>query len=89
MAKQSKINHNEKRREMVLRYLEKRALLKKEGDWVALQKLPRNSSATRLRNRDCLDGRPRGYIRKFGISRVKFRQMANRGEIPGITKASW
>lgn len=89
MAKKSKINHNLKRSEMVDRYAKRRAELKAEGDYLALQKLPRNSSATRLRNRDSLDGRPRGYIRKFGISRVKFRQMANRGEIPGITKASW
>lgn len=89
MAKKSKINHNLKRAEMVTRYAARRAELKAEGNYEALQKLPRNSSATRLRNRDSLDGRPRGYIRKFGISRVKFRQMANRGEIPGITKASW
>ncbi len=89
MAKKSKINQNEKRRELIEAYAKRRAELKAAGDYLALQKLPRNSSRTRLRNRDMLDGRPRGYLRKFGISRVKFRQMANRGEIPGIKKASW
>ncbi len=89
MAKKSKINQNEKRRELIDIYAKRRAELKAAGDYLSLQKLPRNSSRTRLRNRDMLDGRPRGYLRKFGISRVKFRQMANRGEIPGIKKASW
>lgn len=89
MAKKSKINQNEKRRELIDVYAKRRAELKASGDYLSLQKLPRNSSRTRLRNRDMLDGRPRGYLRKFGISRVKFRQMANRGEIPGIKKASW
>lgn len=89
MAKKSKINHNEKRKELVAVYAKRREELKLAGDYVGLQKLPRNSSKTRVRNRDLLDGRPRGYLRKFGISRVKFREMANRGEIPGVKKASW
>lgn len=89
MAKKSKINHNEKRKELVKIYEKRREELKLAGDYIGLQKLPRNSSKTRVRNRDMLDGRPRGYIRKFGISRVKFREMASRGEIPGVKKASW
>lgn len=67
----------------------KRAALKAAGDWDALQKLPRDSSKVRLHNRCKLTGRPRGYMRQFGISRVTFREMASEGLIPGITKASW
>ncbi len=78
-----------KRQRLVARYAEKRAALKEEGDWEALQKLPRNSSYVRLRNRCSLTGRPRGYMRQFGISRVVFRRMANSGMIPGVKKASW
>lgn len=89
MAKKSKIIKDMKRREVVERYRDKVAELKKKGDYEALQKLPRDASITRLRNRDAIDGRPRGYMRKFGLSRVKFREMANRGEIPGVKKASW
>jgi small subunit ribosomal protein S14 len=89
MAKKSKIIKDMKRREVVERYREKVADLKKKGDYEGLQKLPRDASVTRLRNRDAIDGRPRGYMRKFGLSRVKFREMANRGEIPGVKKASW
>lgn len=78
-----------KREAMVEKYAEKRAALKAAGDWDALQKLPKNSSKVRLHNRCKLTGRPRGYMRQFGISRVTFREMASAGLIPGITKASW
>ena len=89
MAKKSKIMKNEKRKEVYLRYRDKVAQLKAEGRYDELQKLPRDASRTRIRNRDSIDGRPRGYISKFGISRVKFREMANRGELPGVKKSSW
>lgn len=74
---------------MVAQYAEKRAELKAAGDWKALDELPRNSSKVRLKNRCQLSGRPRGYIRYFGLSRVAFRDMALNGKIPGIRKASW
>ena len=74
---------------MVARFADKRAALKKAGDYEALDLLPKNASPVRLRNRCKLTGRPRGYIRYFGISRIKFRELANYGRIPGITKASW
>ena len=89
MAKKSKIVKNEKRREVVDRYREKARELKEKGDYLALQKLPRDASPTRLRNRDSIDGRPRGYMRKFGLSRIKFRDLAHKGELPGVKKASW
>lgn len=89
MAKKSKIIKEMKRREIVERYRDIIAELKEKGDYQALQKLPRNASATRLRNRDAIDGRPRGYMRKFGLSRIKFREMAHKGELPGVKKASW
>jgi small subunit ribosomal protein S14 len=89
MAKKSLIVKNEQRRVIVERYREKRLELKEKGDYAALSKLPRNASATRLRNRDALDGRPRGYMRKFGLSRLTFRALAHKGEIPGVKKASW
>ncbi|MFA5560258.1 MAG: 30S ribosomal protein S14 [Acholeplasmataceae bacterium] len=89
MAKKSKIVKNDKRREIVERYREKVAELKAKGDYQALQKLPRDASATRIRNRDAIDGRPRGYMRKFGLSRLKFRELAHKGELPGVKKASW
>lgn len=89
MAKKSKIMKNEKRKEVYLRYRDKVEELKNEGRYDELQKLPRDASRTRIRNRDSIDGRPRGYISKFGISRVKFREMANRGELPGVKKSSW
>jgi len=89
MAKKSKIVKNEQRKVIVERYRNKVAELKAAGDYEALQKLPRNASATRLRNRDSLDGRPRGYMRKFGLSRLKFRELAHKGELPGVKKASW
>lgn len=101
MAKKSKIAKNEERKEIVARYTERRLQLKKqlvdphgtdesrEEARVALQKLPRNASPVRVRNRDSIDGRPRGVLTKFGVSRVRFREMAHRGELPGITKSSW
>lgn len=78
-----------KRERMVEKYAEKRAALKAAGDWDALQKLPKNSSYVRKHNRCSLTGRPRGYMRQFGISRVTFREMALAGKIPGVKKASW
>jgi len=89
MAKKSKIVKEMKRREIVERYRDKVQELKAKGDYEGLQKLPRNASATRLRNRDAIDGRPRGYMRKFGLSRLKFRELTHKGELPGVKKASW
>ncbi len=89
MAKESMKARERKRERMVEKFAEKRKQLKQDGDWDALQKLPKNSSKVRLHNRCQLTGRPRGYMRQFGISRVTFREMANSGKIPGITKSSW
>ncbi|HAW21621.1 30S ribosomal protein S14 [Salibacteraceae bacterium] len=89
MAKESMKARERKRESMVERYADKRAQLKAEGRWEDLQKLPKNSSSVRLHNRCKLTGRPRGYMRQFGVSRVTFREMANKGLIPGVTKASW
>ncbi len=89
MAKESMKAREVRRARLVARYAEKRKKLLEAGDYVALQKLPRNSSATRLRNRCSISGRPRGYIRQFGISRITFREMASQGLIPGVKKASW
>ena len=89
MAKESMKARERKRQRMVAKYAEKRAALKEAGDWDALQQLPRNSSKVRLHNRCQLTGRPRGYMRQFGISRVTFREMAVSGKIPGVKKASW
>jgi small subunit ribosomal protein S14 len=101
MAKKSKIAKNDQRKVIVERYAAKRLELKKtlvdsnatdearEAARLGLQKLPRDASPIRLRNRDAIDGRPRGHLSKFGISRVRFRDMAHRGELPGITKSSW
>jgi small subunit ribosomal protein S14 len=89
MAKESMKARERKREAMVKKYAEKRAALKEAGDWDALQKLPKNSSKVRVHNRCGLTGRPRGYMRQFGISRVTFREMALAGKIPGIKKASW
>ncbi|WP_440709252.1 30S ribosomal protein S14 [Herbiconiux sp. YIM B11900] len=101
MAKKSKIARNEQRKVIVERYAAKRLELKKalvsptstdeerETARLGLQKLPRNASPIRVRSRDAVDGRPRGVLTKFGISRVRFRDMAHRGELPGITKSSW
>ena len=101
MAKTSKIVKNEQRRRLVERYAERRTGLKeiirrpsstpeqRAAAVAALQRLPRDSSPVRLRNRDAIDGRPRGHLRKFGLSRVRMRELAHRGELPGISKASW
>lgn len=101
MAKKSKIAKNEQRKVVAARYAERRRALKaviaspsasadeKADAVVALQRMPRDASRTRIRNRDAADGRPRGYLRKFGLSRVRMRQMAHNGELPGVTKSSW
>ncbi|WP_333617633.1 30S ribosomal protein S14 [Dietzia sp.] len=101
MAKKSKIAKNEQRRAKVERFAERRAELKaviknpnssdeeRFDAQTALNKMPRDASPVRLRNRDAEDGRPRGYLRKFGLSRVRMREMAHRGELPGVTKSSW
>ena len=89
MARKSVIAREAKRQKLVAKYAEQRAQLKAEGKWDELDKLPKNSSSVRLHNRCQLTGRPKGYMRKFGICRVVFRKMANEGKIPGVTKASW
>jgi small subunit ribosomal protein S14 len=89
MAKESVKARELKRQKLVAKYAEKRKALKAAGDWDALDKLPKNASPIRLHNRCRITGRPRGYMRKFGISRVMFRDMASEGKIPGLTKASW
>ncbi|MEV1115577.1 30S ribosomal protein S14 [Actinosynnema sp. NPDC049800] len=98
MAKKSKIAKDRQRREVVARYAERRAELKeiirtdpvrRDEAQRALQKLPRDASPTRLRNRDAVDGRPRAFHRAFGLSRVRLREMAHRGELPGVSKSSW
>ncbi len=89
MAKKSALARNEKRRKLIQKYAAKRAALKKAGDYIGLQKLPKNSSPTRYKNRCEFTGRARGYIRDFGLSRIKFRELANEGKIPGIKKSSW
>ncbi len=89
MAKESMKARELKRAKLVKKYAAKRAELRAKGDWEGLQKIPRNASPVRLHNRCQLTGRPKGYMRQFGISRINFREMANKGLIPGITKASW
>lgn len=89
MARKSLIARENKRKRLVAKYADLRETLKKEGRWEELDKLPRNSSSVRLHNRCQLTGRPKGYMRMFGISRVTFRKMALEGKIPGVTKASW
>lgn len=89
MAKESVKARQRKREAMVAKYAAKRAALKAAGDYDALDKLPKNASPVRLHNRCQLSGRPRGYIRYFGVSRIKFREMALEGKIPGLRKASW
>ena len=89
MAKESIKAREVKRQRLVAKYAAKRARLKEEGDYRALQKLPKNASPVRLHNRCQLTGRPKGYMRQFGISRICFREMAAAGLIPGIKKASW
>ncbi|MCE1199254.1 MAG: 30S ribosomal protein S14 [Marinilabiliales bacterium] len=89
MAKESMKAREVKRAKLVERFAEKRARLKAEGDYIALSLLPKNSSKIRLHNRCKLTGRPKGYMRQFGISRIQFREMASSGLIPGVKKASW
>jgi small subunit ribosomal protein S14 len=89
MAKKAWIARNKKRKRTVKKYAEKRRKLKEEGKYEELQKLPRDASPTRVTNRCSLTGRSRGYIRKYGISRIKFRELALDGKIPGVRKASW
>ncbi len=89
MARKASVNRDLKRQKMHDKYAAKRAELKELGDYEGLAKLPRNSSPTRLKNRCSETGRPRGYMRQFGLSRISFREHASKGEIPGVTKASW
>jgi len=101
MAKKSKIARDAQRRDVVARYAERRAELRaasvnphltadeRAAARAELQRQPRDASPVRLRNRDLADGRPRGHLRRFGLSRVRFREMALRGELPGVTKSSW
>ncbi|MNI36470.1 Alternate 30S ribosomal protein S14 [compost metagenome] len=89
MAKKSKIVKELKRQELVAKFADKRRDLKAMGDYMALQKLPRDSSPTRQKNRCAVSGRPRGYLSKFQVSRIVFRELALKGQIPGITKSSW
>lgn len=89
MAKKSIVARDAKRRKMIEKYAAKRAQLKELGDQEGLAKLPRNSSPTRWKNRCVETGRPHAYMRKFGLSRIMFREMASKGEVPGVTKSSW
>ncbi len=89
MAKESMKAREVKRKKLVEKYAKKRAELKEKGDWIGLQKLPKNASPVRMHNRCKATGRPKGYIRQFGISRITFREMASSGLIPGVKKASW
>ncbi len=89
MARKSLIARNKKREKTVAKYAEKRAALKEAGDYEGLQKLPRNASPVRVKSRCALTGRSKGYLGDFGLSRIKFREMANRGELPGVRKSSW
>ena len=89
MAKQSKISKDRKQREVIEKYAAVRKELKEAGDYQALAKLPKDSNPNRYKNRDLIDGRPRAYMRKFGMSRISFRQLAHLGLIPGVQKASW
>lgn len=89
MAKESLKARERKRQAVVDKYADRRKALMEAGDYLGLQKLPRNASPVRLHNRCKITGRPRGYMRQFGISRVTFREMALAGKIPGVTKSSW
>ena len=89
MAKESMKAREVKRAKLVAKYAEKRAQLKKEGNYEALQALPKNASPVRLHNRCKITGRPKGYVRQFGVSRIQLREMASAGLIPGLRKASW
>jgi small subunit ribosomal protein S14 len=89
MAKKSKIAKERKRQQTVEKYAELRRELKEKGDYEAIRKLPRDSSPTRLKNRCQVTGRPRGYVRKFGMSRIALREYAHKGQLPGVKKSSW
>lgn len=89
MAKKSQLARNEKRIRLVVKYSALRAALKEAGDWEGLQKLPKNSSPVRVKNRCAISGRSRGYLRTFGVSRIVFRELAREGYIPGVKKSSW
>lgn len=89
MAKTSKIMREKQKQATVAKYAERRRQLKENKDYEGLGKLPRNASPTRLHNRCTLTGRPRGYLRKYQISRIAFRELAHKGQIPGVTKSSW
>ncbi len=89
MAKKSTIAREQKRQKLAAKYAAIRKELREKGDYEALQKLPRNSSPTRLHSRCSVSGRPRGFMRKFGLSRIAFRELALEGKIPGVTKSSW
>lgn len=89
MAKKANIERDKKRHLLIAKFAAKRAELKAAGDYEGLALLPRNSSPTRRKNRSTLTGRPRAYMRRFGLDRISFREKASKGEIPGITKASW
>lgn len=89
MAKKAKIEKLKRQQRTVEKYASLRKELKEKGDYKALSKLPRDASPIRLHNRDKIDGRPHGYMRKFGMSRINFRQLAHEGKIPGVKKASW
>ena len=89
MAKRSQLARNAKREKLAARFAAKRKTLKDAGEWEKLQKLPKNASPVRIKNRCVVTGRSRGYMRYFGLSRQQFREMARRGEIPGVKKSSW
>jgi len=89
MARKSNIARDKKRQKMIKKFAAKRAILKAAGDLEGLAALPRNASPTRWKNRDALTGRPHAYMRRFGVSRISFRELAAKGEIPGIVKSSW
>lgn len=89
MAKKSVVARNEKRARLIAQYADKRAALKAAGDWAGLQALPKNSSPVRYKNRCNITGRGQGYLRDFGLSRIKFRELANEGKVPGARKSSW
>ncbi|MCZ8466575.1 30S ribosomal protein S14 [Streptococcus uberis] len=89
MAKKSKIAKYHKQLQLIEQYAERRRELKAAGDYEALRKLPRDSNPNRLKNRDKIDGRPHAYMRQFGVSRINFRNLAHKGQLPGVIKASW
>jgi len=89
MARKALLQRELKRQKLAIKYADRRAAYKEAGDWEGLTRLPRNSNPIRQRNRCSVTGRPRGYLRRFGMSRITFREYASRGQVPGITKSSW